>query len=355
VIGARLERERPPERAWDTALDVQLERQNGLNWCWAAVTKGIVEYYGGPILEQCEYATRFLRQTISCCGAETEARCDAPFPVDEALAAYGHFAPPPYRRPIGLSALRRELERDRPIVALMSFPRSFHAVAITAVHLAERRIGFCDPLLGAGRSDLDAETFATAYGCGGRWAYTMLTRPASTAPRGAVSFLRERLPEPLRRVPQGGSRPMDIPFYEADLAALADGTGLQTAARHPDRSVALFADDRAGASFVELGIAALRDEIEARLEVGYEVRLVQCFAVKLTVLWFVRPGESSRRSDHYLVLPPAPYYLESGREYGAPELAASLAAPARIAVRSQEATAAFLARLDRETALQPEP
>ena len=44
-------------RVWDAALDLELERQIGLRWCWAATAKGIVDYYGGPVLPQCRYAT----------------------------------------------------------------------------------------------------------------------------------------------------------------------------------------------------------------------------------------------------------------------------------------------------------
>ena len=46
---------------------------------------------------------------------------DVAHDVDSVLHHFGVYAPPPYRRAIGLQTLRRELERDRPVVALMRF------------------------------------------------------------------------------------------------------------------------------------------------------------------------------------------------------------------------------------------
>ena len=159
------------ERVWDAALDLVLERQIGLNWCWAATAKGIVDYYGGPQLPQCRYATHFLNQTESCCdGNEQSPRCDVAYDVDSVLRHFGLYAPPPFRRPVHLVTLRRELERDRPVVALMRFrDGTVHALAITAVDVTEQRIGFSDPWYGPQPDSRAAHVFANDYegGAGG--------------------------------------------------------------------------------------------------------------------------------------------------------------------------------------------
>ncbi len=235
MIGAR--RDAPEDAAilWDVAIDVALERQIGLNWCWAAIAKGIVEHYGGPRRKQCRYATTFLRQRRTCCGrAIPPPRCDAAHDLDTVLARYDVFAPPPVYRPVRLETLRRELDRDRPVVALFRFPSAVHAVAIRAVSVAGRRIGFADPWYGPQPAAMDAQAFAQAYERRGTWFYTILTRPrgrARTAPR--VSLLRDRAPrhDVAARAAPVGDEAVEIDLYEADPAQLARGDGLRSAER----------------------------------------------------------------------------------------------------------------------------
>ena len=180
---------------WDASVELELERQIGLNWCWAAVAKGIVEHYGGPKRKQCQYATKFLRQAKSCCRAgKPPLRCDAPFAVDTVLGHYEMYAAPPYRRAVDLETLRQELERDRPVVALIRFPASVHAVVITAVSVAGRRLALCDPWLDPERTEMDADAFERAYDLTGRWFYTIRTRPRAPAlRRPTISLLRDAL------------------------------------------------------------------------------------------------------------------------------------------------------------------
>jgi|GEM_PF-6127479 len=353
MIDRRLERLRSErEPAWDVALDVHVERQNGLKWCWAAVAKGIVEYYGGPVRRQCEYATEFLRQTATCCGAERTPRCDVDYPVDLVLRRYGMEAPPPLPRPIALETIRRELERDRPIVALMRFAHGFHALAITGVHVERRLIRFSDPDPRSSVAFLDAQAFAGAYRGEGRWTYTLFTRPARPpAERPAVSLLRDRMPyqHDLDRHPKRPAFPMTVASYRVDLPALAGGDGMRTA-QLSERPYTLFEDDGRNWSALEQGLAEVRDEVVERLDAGYEVRLVHCFAAHLWALWFVWSGDpAARRREHYLVIPPAPYYLDEGREYTASEIDEAARGPARIALASVPVVEQMWARLEQES------
>ncbi len=351
------DRDREPSAPWDVELDLDVERQNGPNWCWAAVAKGIVEYYGGPVRRQCEYATYFLGQTATCCGAETQPRCDAPYPIDEVLRHHDVFAPPSFRRAVSLETLRRELERDRPVVALIAYATGFHAVAIRAVNVRERLIGFADSLSRTGRSRSDAAAFGGAYASTGRWSHTILTRPPGAAPNvPLVSLLRDRMPrerfvsaEPANAA--GG--PVTLPFYEADLARLADGTGISTAEPRPQYDYAWTGLDARTWTWLEEGLDQLREEILARIAAGYDVRLLQCFAVKLTALWFLKSREASRRGDHYLLVPPVAAYAEAGREYTASELSAAVQDAARNQLAHAPAIGAWFARLDRES-VEPE-
>jgi Papain-like cysteine protease AvrRpt2 len=358
VTDVRLDDPAVCERRWDASVELVLERQIGLNWCWAAVAKGIVEHHGGPTREQCRYATHYLRQRESCCGRTVpELRCDAAHDVDSVLQDCGVYAPPPFHRPVTLATLCRELEHDRPVVALMRFPATVHAVAITAVDVANRHIGFCDPWLDPRRADMHADAFTRAYNKTGRWFYTILTRPpAAVAPRPTVSLLRDRfLPDPRRApyMPHRSSEPLEIDLYEADVERLADGTGLDTAERSMRYAFRLdaAAAERADASLrLDVELSALRDDVEARLERGFEVRIVRCFAIKLEALWFTDPADVSHRTDHYVPLPPLPYYLEAGREYGAAELRDVLAKAAHACLPSVEINRRFVERVARESA-----
>ncbi len=338
-----------------------LERQIGLNWCWAAVSKGIVEHYGGPRRKQCEYATTFLRQDKSCCGRSVPPpRCDVAHDVDTVLVRCDVLSSPPLHRPLSLETLRRELERDRPVVALFRFPSSVHAVIVCAVEIATARIGFCDPWFGPAPAHLDASRFTSAYAGAGTWFYTILTRPPHGAERRAtVSLLRDRLPRhhaEHRARSTERSEPLEIDLYDLDPERLATGAGPLSAERVAREPFALnLLHDGGDASLrLQRELTALRDEIDARLETGFEVRIVRCFALKFEALWFTDPSDTGHRRDHYLAIPRVPYYLEAGREYGVAELSAALANAARLCMPSIEASRAFVERADDEAKRAPD-
>jgi hypothetical protein len=344
------------ERVWDAALDLVLERQIGLKWCWAATAKGIVDYYGGPQLPQCRYATHFLHQTESCCdGNERSPRCDVPHEVDGVLRHFGVYAPPPFRRPIQLTTLRRELDRDRPVVALMRFPdRTVHALAITSVDLAERRIGYSDPWYGPHTKSLGAHDFTGNYESGGRWIYTILTHPPRSQPDAAISFLYDRFRDDEKRLPHHASRTssaLNLDVYFIGPAPLAAGEDPQTAECLPEFSFAIDPAPGGEPSRLQRELNTMRDEIEARLARGFGVRLLRVPSLMITALWFVRedaPGGGGGGA-HFVPVAPAPYFLEAGQEYSLRELRELLVEPARNALRSNEIDRAFIERLDRET------
>ncbi len=349
------------ERVWDAALDLVLERQIGLNWCWAATAKGIVDYYGGPKLAQCRYATQFLDQTESCCdGEERSSRCDVAHEVDGVLSHFGVYAPPPFRRPVHLQTLRRELERDRPIVALMRFPGgTVHALAITAVDVAEQRIGYSDPLYGPQTDWRTAHDFANDYEAGGRWIYTILTRPSRSQPDAEISFLHDRFGEDQRRLSHHARRTsnaLNLDVYFIGPEPLAAGNDPQTAERLPESSLSLDPVPGDDPSRLERVLRAMRDEIDARRARGFSVRLLRVPSVMLTALWFVRENAPAGAADaHFVPVEPAPYFLEAGQEYTLREFRELLVEPARRALRSLEINRAFIERLDRETEHTPGP
>jgi Papain-like cysteine protease AvrRpt2 len=304
VIGTREDDAGVPEPSWDASVELELERQIGLNWCWAAVAKGIVDHYGGPTKKQCQYATKFLKTKHTCCRTgKPRSHCDRAFDVDTVLAHYGFYRVP-FRRPVALESLRRELERDRPVVALIAFPGSTHAIAITAVDVTNRLVAVSDPAVNPKRKTVTADQLLQTYDKHGRWCYTIFTRPRQEAQRhGTISFLRDRFAP--RELPTPMPRPMtdslEIPLYEADPYRLADGSGLLTATRFSCDSFRLDVFETHWHHLrLDQALTAMRDEIEARLERGFEVRIIRCFAYKFEALWFTDPTDISHRTDHYL-------------------------------------------------------
>jgi Papain-like cysteine protease AvrRpt2 len=356
VIGAHESDAGIPEPRWDASVELELERQIGLNWCWAAVAKGIVDHYGGPTKKQCQYAMKFLGQKKGCCRVgRPRSTCDLPFAVDTVLAHYGVYAMP-LHRPVALDTLRRELERDRPVVALIQYPDSRHALAITAVDVTNQVVGISDPAQNPRRRPITADVLRSSYYDEGRWCYTIFTRPQADARRRSiVSFLHDRVVrcEQPSFMPVSHGNRMEIPLYHADPYRLAEGNGLQTATRFKSREFRLDAfDTNRGELMLDEKVTAMRDEIEARLERGFEVRIVRCFAYKFEALWFTDPADISHRTDHYLPIPPVPYYLKEGREYRPAELRRALMKISPVVLRGIEADEKWLERLDRETAHQ---
>ena len=329
-----------------------------MNWCWAAVSKGIVDHYGGPPHTQCEYATRFLGQRETCCaGNERTSRCDAPHDVDSVLAAHGVYAAPAFRRPIRLETILRELRRDRPIVALIALAHSTHAVVITAVDVTERVIGFSDPWLGSGRLELEANRFERALDEERRWVHTILTRPNAAFERVHVSYMHEHIARREKQYSHDVQRitePLELDAFEANPTFLVDGDGLRNPEHLGRRTYRLDADwNDPSAGLLERALTPLRDEIESRIALGYEVRVLTCHAMLLRALWFTRPTDDPpHRTDHYLMVEPVPYYVEADREYTFAELREVLRAPARIAVPAMEINRRFLERLAEETKYQ---
>jgi hypothetical protein len=154
-----------------------------------------------------------------------------------------------------------------------------------------------------------------------------------------------------------GNEPMviEVDTYEADIYRLAEGTGLSTAERDGRRRVRLDAyDGNDGSLMIDYELTKLREEIWARLERGFEVRYLTCFAVELTALWFTDPNDPSHRSDHYIPVPPLFSHFDETREYSAAETREIFIQVAKHCIPSIEIQRKWIERLDRETANQPD-
>ncbi|HZW53889.1 MAG TPA: hypothetical protein VFF00_07630, partial [Candidatus Elarobacter sp.] len=241
----------------------------------------------------------------------------------------------------------------RPVVALMRFPDgTVHALAITAVNVAERLIGYSDPWYGPNTKLLGAHDFTNGYEIGGRWIYTILTRPPRSQPDAAISFLYDRFGDDEQRSSHHARRTgsaLKLDAYFIGPEPLAAGEDPQTAECLPEFSLAVDPAPGDEPSRLQRELQTMRDEIEARLARGFSVRMLRVPSLMLTALWFVREDARAGGDAHFVPVAPAPHFLEAGQEYSARELREILVEPARHALRSLEIDRAFIERLDRET------
>jgi hypothetical protein len=153
---------------------------------------------------------------------------------------------------------------------------------------------------------------------------------------------------PVRR-PLGET--LEIDLYDLDPYRLADGTGLQTPEYKAHALITFGAVRYDGWGGFQQQLSAMRDEIEARVARGFEVRIVRCFSYKLYALWFTDPADLSHRTDHYLPFGLL-FDLEEGKEYSTAELSDAMITRAPLAMAAIEHSRKWIERLDRETAYQ---
>jgi hypothetical protein len=160
---------------------------------------------------------------------------------------------------------------------------------------------------------------------------------------------------PGETVPSGRSATFEIDWYEIDPYRLAEGTGLTTGELHHRRPYRLdvFATHD-GSLMIDRELTQLREEIWARLDRGFEVRIASCFPAKLFALWFTDPSDPSHRKDHYIPVPPLYYHFDETREYSAAETRRIFMDLAPVILDGVEHSRKFFERLDRETANQPD-
>ena len=129
-------------------ISFSIEHQGQDQWCWAAVTVSICEYYKDPSpSDQCDFVNQIfgpIRGDTDCCQEGGSDSCNMPWSLSNALSTVGHLAPP-VRGVVSFDDLNEEIEvHQRPV-----------AVRITL-------------------SDLDATHFIVVVGCeqtadGGQW------------------------------------------------------------------------------------------------------------------------------------------------------------------------------------------
>jgi hypothetical protein len=69
-------------------FSVQLQLQT--QWCWAAVSASVADFFGSNLWPQCQVAAAEFAP-LNCCGADGPLGCNNPWYLDKALTRVGHF------------------------------------------------------------------------------------------------------------------------------------------------------------------------------------------------------------------------------------------------------------------------
>lgn len=159
-------------------------------WCWAAVSSSIANFYGPTQWTQCGVASSFLK--IDCCGGDASGPCNQPEPLDDPLNLVGHYG----RRddqPEPFTVVQAEINGRRPLACRIVWANSggnlAHFVALGGWSVAadgSTYVNVCDPLYGTVQKKY--EDFVSAYMTSGdRWQNSYFTVAAMAVAGGGAA------------------------------------------------------------------------------------------------------------------------------------------------------------------------
>jgi Papain-like cysteine protease AvrRpt2 len=157
-------------------INFKIQAQVRLNWCWAAATASIVNYYEkNESWTPCKVANVVFNRK-DCCGVLDGVWCDKGVEFYKALEMMGHLEDAPRSR-LSFSAVKKEIDNGRPILAALS-SLAGHGVVITGYNNFNpktRTIEVQDPY-GGSKMICDFNTFPGSYGAGYTWVATCRTK-----------------------------------------------------------------------------------------------------------------------------------------------------------------------------------
>jgi len=155
-----------------------MQHQEQTNWCWAAVSVSIANYFstpgpsGGP-WRQCDVANAELGQS-TCCSNGSTSDCNQDWYLDRALTRVSHLAGPVTPAPESFTYVQLEITAQRPVgVRIGWYGGGGHFVAVTGYDDTNgaQQVDIEDPWYGP--STYDYGSFVSAYQSGaGQWTHT---------------------------------------------------------------------------------------------------------------------------------------------------------------------------------------
>jgi len=154
------------EGGFGPSLNFVVQHQAQSEWCWAAVSSSIANFFGSSNWTQCSLVNRQLNQ-IMCCSYGSSGGCNQPWYLDQALTTVGHFR----LFTVGsaaLSQVQAEISAGRPLPVRIQWSNGGgHFIAIAGC--ANNTLDIQDPW--SGQSTVDYETFIFSYRGSGSWTH----------------------------------------------------------------------------------------------------------------------------------------------------------------------------------------
>lgn len=168
---------------------MQLQEQT--QWCWAAVTASIADYYRASAWhQQCVVASR--EKSSQCCNSQNPGICNVPTPLDGPLTRTGHFSNGRVDSPQQFDVVEQEIGGQRALACRVVWGNgTAHFVAVTACSVdasGAEYVEIGDPLQ-PGPTNIPYDEFVSNYRGEGTWTNSYFTLSAAIAAGGAESSL----------------------------------------------------------------------------------------------------------------------------------------------------------------------
>jgi len=155
------------------SLAFAMQTQQGDNWCWAATTSSVAQFFDpGSTWTQCDIASACLQ--VQCCA--TPRPCDVQFTLDDPLRRTGNLQGNPFAGNDTMDNLQLEIDGGRPVCCHISWNGGGgHFVAISGYNRGTDDVFIEDPLYG--EDSVPFSEFVSSYRGSGSWDFTYYTQP----------------------------------------------------------------------------------------------------------------------------------------------------------------------------------
>ena len=156
-------------------LTFDMEAQTQSNWCWAATSKSVSQYYWHrSSWTQCSIANAELGHS-DCCSSPVPAPCNVPWFLDSALSRTRNFVS--ISGPCTFEQLRAQIDSGRPVGARIGWSGGgghFMVIYGYTYGLGFEWIDIDDPIYG--KSHMSLDDFTNRYQGNGTWTHTYFTK-----------------------------------------------------------------------------------------------------------------------------------------------------------------------------------
>ena len=143
-------------------LNFAMQRQGFPNWCWAATTVSVANFYGDRSRTQCQLATEALNPGHDCCAGDASRWCDSEASIVDALQRMNHWTSQVSGNLTDVDA-KREIRAGRPIALRIRWRSNFdgHFIAVVGHRAIDNWVAVADSLWGP--SDMPMAVLNTNY------------------------------------------------------------------------------------------------------------------------------------------------------------------------------------------------